>query len=141
VVIGGFAAVAHGVTLLTQDIDVCCRFSAENLLRLQEALADLEPRHRMPPSRPPLRLTRDAATEFRNLYLETSLGQLDCLGEVLGVGDYERVLAESVAVPLLAGPCRILSIDALIRAKETMGRERDRQALLQLRAIRERSRG
>lgn len=141
VVIGGFAAVAHGVTLLTQDIDVCCRFSAENLLRLQEALADLEPRHRMPPSRPPLRLTRDAATEFRNLYLETSLGQLDCLGEVLGVGDYERVLAESVAVPLPAGPCRILSIDALIRAKETMGRERDRQALLQLRAIRERSRG
>lgn len=139
VVIGGFAAVAHGVTLLTQDIDICCRFAADNLLRLQGALADLEPLHRMPPARPPLRLTRDTATEFHNLYLETSLGQLDCLGDVLGVGDYERVLAESVSVPLPAGPCRILSIDALIRAKEAMGRERDRQAVLQLRAIRERN--
>ena len=115
-------------------------WAADNLLRLQEALADLEPHHRMPLSRPPLRLTRDTTTEFRNLSLETSLGQLDCLGEVLGVGDYERVLAESVRVPLPAGPCRILSIDALIRANEAMGRERDRQALLQLRAIRERSR-
>ena len=39
--IGGFAAVAHGVTLLTQDVDVCCRLGVDNLLRIQRALADL----------------------------------------------------------------------------------------------------
>ena len=27
VIVGGFAAVAHGVSLPTQDIDVCCRFT------------------------------------------------------------------------------------------------------------------
>jgi hypothetical protein len=139
VVVGGFAAVAHGVTLLTQDIDICCRFVPDNLMRLQDALADLEPVHRMPSSRPPLRLTRETAPESRNLYLDTGWGQLDCLGDVLGVGDYDRVLAESISVRLSAGPCRILSVDALIRAKEAMGRERDRQAVVQLRAIRERS--
>ena len=139
--IGGFAAVAHGVTLLTQDVDVCCRLSADNLLRIQRALADLHPVHRMPPQRPALALTSETAAEFRNLYLETDWGQLDCLGEVSGVGTYEQALQESTEIDLAAGPCRILSISALIRAKEAMGRPRDREAIVQLRAIRERTSG
>jgi len=140
-VVGGFAAVAHGVTLLTQDIDVCCPVTADNLMRLQAALADLHPVHRMPPERPPLRLTPETATEFRNLYLETDWGQLDCLGEILGVGDYDRVLAQSLEIQLAGGPCRILTIDALVHAKEAMGRDKDRETILQLRAIQERARG
>ena len=36
VLVGGFAAVAHGVTLLTRDVDVCCRFNEANLLRRGE---------------------------------------------------------------------------------------------------------
>ena len=140
-VVGGFAAVAHGVTLLTQDIDVCCPVTADNLMRLQAALADLHPVHRMPPERPPLRLTPETATEFRNLYLETDWGQLDCLGEILGVGDYDRVLAQSIEIQLAGGPCRILSIDALIQAKQAMGWDKDRETIVQLRAIQERTRG
>ena len=141
VVVGGFAAVAHGVSLPTQDIDVCCRFTPENLLRLQGAIADLHPVHRMVPSRPSLSLTAEACAGLRNLYLDTDWGQLDCLGEVLGVGDYQAVVVQSVPVELAGGVCRILSIDALIRAKEAMGRQRDREAALQLRAIREREGG
>jgi hypothetical protein len=141
VVIGGFAAVAHGVTLLTQDVDVCCRLGTDNLLRIQSALADLHPVHRMPSQRPALMLTPKTAAEFRNLYLETDWGQLDCLGEVAGVGTYEQALQESTEIELAAGPCRILSIGALIRAKEAMGRPRDREAIVQLRAIRERTSG
>ena len=38
VLVGGYAAVAHGVSLVTQDIDICCRFSPANLYRLQETL-------------------------------------------------------------------------------------------------------
>jgi hypothetical protein len=141
VVVGGFAAGAHGVSLPTQDIDVCCRFTPENLLKLQGAIADLRPVHRMVPSRPSLSLTAEACAGLRNLYLDTDWGQLGCLGEVLGVGDYEDVVAQSVPVELAGGVCRILSIDALIRAKEAMGRRRDLEAALQLRAIRERQRG
>lgn len=139
--VGGFAAVAHGVTLLTQDIDICCPVTADNLMRLQAALADLHPVHRMPPERPPLHLTPETATEFRNLYLETDWGQLDCLGEILGVGDYNRVLAHSLEIELAGGPCRILTIDALVQAKQAMGRDKDRETILQLRAIQERTRG
>lgn len=98
--VGGFAAVAHGVTLLTQDVDVCCRLTPENLMRIQNALADLHPVHRMPPGRPPLRLTPETAAGFQNLYRETDWGQLDCLGEVLGVGSYDQVVAQSIEIEL-----------------------------------------
>ena len=49
-------------------------------------------------------LTPRTAAEFRNLYLETDWGQLDCLGEILGVGGYDHVLAQSVEIQLSGGP-------------------------------------
>ena len=138
VVIGGFAAVAHGVSLLTRDIDICCRFAADNLMRLQTALADLHPVHRMTPVRLPLELTPRKCRGLKNLYLDTDLGQLDCLGSVLGVGAYDEVTEQSVEINLPGGRCRVLNIDALIAAKHAMGRPRDREAIFQLRAIKER---
>lgn len=39
VLVGGYAAVAHGVTLVTQDVDICCRFSKSNLLALAQLRA------------------------------------------------------------------------------------------------------
>jgi len=138
VVIGGYAAVAHGATLMTQDIDLCCRFSVENLMRLQDALRDLRPVHRMTSAKLPLRLTPEECRQFKNLYLQTDYGQLDCLSLVLGVGDYEAVRAQSVEVQLAAGSCRVLSLNALIQSKEAMGRPRDLETALQLKAIRER---
>lgn len=46
VLVGGFAAVAHGATLVTRDVDICCRFSEANLGRIQKAVSDLHPVHR-----------------------------------------------------------------------------------------------
>jgi hypothetical protein len=140
VVVGGFAAVAHGVSLVTEDVDVCCRFTPANLLKLQAALGDLHPVHRMTPARLPLALTPQSCAGLKNLYLDTDYGQLDCLGEVKGLGDFKAVAQCSVVVDLPFGPCRVLGIDALIRSKEAMDRPRDKAAIVQLRAIRERSR-
>jgi len=67
VIVGGFAAVAHGVSLVTQDVDSCCPFTPENLLRLQRAVGDLHPFHRLPPGRVPFQLTPDAAAGLKNL--------------------------------------------------------------------------
>ena len=41
ILVGGYAGVVHGCTLLTQEIEICCNFSPGNLLALQKALADL----------------------------------------------------------------------------------------------------
>jgi len=83
VLVGGFAAVAHGVTLLTRDVDICCRFSEANLLRIRKAVEDLHPAHRSRPELP-LALTSEERANLKNLYLKTDLGMVDCLSEVLG---------------------------------------------------------
>lgn len=137
VLVGGFAAVAHGVTLVTRDVDVRCRFSEVNLMRIQQALADLHPVHR-PRADLPLNLTPQQCAMLKNLYLKTDLGGIDCLGEVLGVGDFDQVARQSVEVELPQGKCRILDIDALIRAKEAMGRDHDKITVRHLHEIKNR---
>lgn len=137
VVVGGYAGVVHGCTLVTQDIDICCDFSPPNLLALQAALADLHPVHRMTPGRLPLELRAENAGQFRNLYLDTDLGPLDCLSEIQGLGGYNAVVNASETVEIDGISLRILNIDALIVAKEAMNRPRDREAIRQLRAIKE----
>jgi predicted nucleotidyltransferase len=136
VIVGGYAGVVHGCTYLTQDVDICCDFSADNLLALQRAISDLHPVHRMTPSRKPLELTPENASEFKNLYLDTDLGRLDCLSEVQGIGPYEHVKQASQPIEVEGMRLRVLTIDALIAAKEAMHRPRDREALRQLKAIR-----
>ena len=134
VLVGGFAAVAHGVTLVTRDVDICCRFGEANLMRVQKAFAGLHPVHRSRPDLP-LELTPEQCANLKNLYLKTDVGTVDCLGEVLGVGSFEEVLKNSVEVDLPYGKCRILDIDALIRAKEAMNRDHDRITVKYLKAI------
>jgi hypothetical protein len=137
VLIGGFAAVAHGSTLVTRDVDICCRFTEANLMRIQAAFADLHPAHRSRPDLP-LALTPDQCGDLKNLYLRTDLGIVDCLGEVLGIGGFESVLQRSIELELPFGNCRILDLEALIRAKEAMNRDHDRIAVRQLREIQRR---
>jgi len=138
VIVGGYAAMAHGVSLVTQDTDICCRFSPENLKRLEKALADLHPCHRLTPARLPLALTPEKRKTLKNLYLATDLGQLDCLGAITGIGTYDDVLAQSEELVLNNGRCRILSLDGLLQSKQAMDRPRDKEAVRQLQAIKER---
>ncbi len=134
VLVGGFAAVAHGVTLVTRDVDICCRFSEANLMRIQKAFDGLHPVHRARPDLP-LELTSEQCASLNNLYLKTDFGIVDCLGEVLGIGNFEAVLKNSIEVELPYGQCRILEIDALIRAKEAMNRDHDRITVKYLKEI------
>lgn len=136
VVVGGVAALAQGCTLVTRDLDVCVELGTENLLRLQEALKDLNPRHRISVPSSPLLLTAAQANEFRNLYLKTDWGVLDALGEVLGLGNYAEVLSWSEEVEVAGSLIRILSLEGIIRAKQAMNRPKDRQAVRELEAIR-----
>jgi hypothetical protein len=134
VIVGGFAVLAHGVILATRDVDVCCRFSEANLMRIQKAVADLHPVHR-PRTDLALDLTPEQCSQLKNLYLKTDFGIIDCLGEVLGIGDFDEVLKNSVVIELPYGKCRVLSLDALIRAKEAMNRDRDQIAVKHLKEI------
>lgn len=137
VVIGGVCVVYHGAPLATFDLDICCPFGEENVRRIESAVRDLHPVHRLTPNKLSLEVTRSAFGELRNLYLQTDLGKLDCLSEVAGIGNFEAVLTQSVVATFSYGQFRFLSLDALIAAKLALGRERDLAAVRQLRAIKE----
>jgi hypothetical protein len=140
VIVGGICNVLHGVSLLTQYVDLFCRFEAQNLQRIASAVADLSPVHRMTPQRLPFELTDQLVAGLKNLYLRTDLGVVDCLSEVAGLGPYDHVLKSSVEIQLSIGVCRMLSLEGLIRSKEAMGRPQDLAALRQLLPILERNR-
>ncbi len=137
VLVGGFAAIAHGVLRSTRDVDVCCRFSEENLLRIQKALVDLHPVYRLRRDLP-LELTPELCASLKNLYLKTDLGILDCLGEIKGVGGFEEVAKHSVELELPIGKCRVIDLDTLIIAKEAMDRDHDRITVRDLKEIKKR---
>ncbi len=135
VVIGGVCGVFHGVALVTFDLDICCRFSRANLRRIEAAVKDLHPHHRLTANKLPLELTDELCDSLKNIYLKTDLGILDCLGEVAGLGNYDQVRARSIMYKMSYGEFPILSLEALIAAKEAAGREKDLYAVRLLRAL------
>ena len=140
VVIGGVCCVYYGVPIATFDLEICCPFDEPNLMRIEAAVRDLHPFHRLAANKLPLDLTPDLCSRLKNLYLQTDLGKLDCLGEVAGVGSYQDALQHSVLATFSYGQFRYLNVDALIRAKEAADRDQDRAALKHLRPIREKLR-
>ena len=135
VIVGGFAGVVYGCTYVTQDIDICCDFSTDNLLLLQKALSDVHPVHRQTPKRKKLELTRANCREYKNLYLDTDIGQLDCLSFIDGLGDYSQVKQESELVEVEDMKIRVLRLDALVKSKRALNRPRDKAAIMQLESI------
>ena len=135
VVIGGFAGIVHGCTYVTQDVDVCCDFSADNLLALQDTLSGLHPVHRMTPDQKEFRLNEQDCVQLKNLHLDTDIGQLACVSEVDGLGKYREVAEASEVIEIGGVAVHVLRLDSLIRAKKAMNRPRDKQALLELQSI------
>lgn len=135
VIVGGFAAVLHGSTMVTRDLDVCARLSAANLAKLRTAFRDLHPTHRQTPQRLSFLENPAPGVPLQNLYLQTDLGELDLLESITGVGSFERVLDAAVVVELFGRPVRVISVKDLIQAKEALGREKDQLVAKELKVI------
>lgn len=140
VIVGGFAAMLHGSSLLTRDLDVCAVLTAENLDKLRDVFRDLHPVHRMAPQRLSFLDNPDPGVPLNNLYLQTDLGPLDLLSTITGVGDFERVRTASIQVELFGQSVNVMAIEDLIQAKQALGREKDWLAVKELKAIVEKHR-
>ncbi|MEW5741302.1 MAG: hypothetical protein AB1938_20435 [Myxococcota bacterium] len=138
VVVGGVAAIAHGSASFTVDFDVVASLTVENCRLLLKALDGLEPRFYQTPGRPPMRRTAEELAQFKNVYLDTTLGRIDVLGSLPPVGTFADVARRALTVQLFGHSCRIVSLDDLITVKAHVGRPKDKQVELELRAIRER---
>ena len=115
----------HGSSRATFDLDVVYDRSRENLERMASALAPLKPRLRDFP--PELPFVWDARTlrSGLNFTLTTSAGDLDLLGEVPGLGDYDAAVASSTEVMLFGRVVRVLDLGGLERCKRAAGRAKD----------------
>jgi hypothetical protein len=138
VLCGGLAALLQGSSILTRDVDVVCDMSNENISRLHDAIKDLHPFHRMTPQRIPFTSDQINLQTFQNIYLSTDWGQLDCLGDVKGIGGFLECLKMSEPIEMAGFTMRTLTLDGILIAKRAMGRPRDLQAVFELEAARER---
>jgi hypothetical protein len=138
VIVGGFAAVLHGSTLVTRDLDVCTVLTDVTVAKLRKILADLTPVHRVGGGRLSFLTNPDPGIELENLYLETDAGAIDFLTSITGIGDFQRVRSGAVEVELFGRRCLVMSLPDLIAAKRAMGRDKDQLAAQELEAIAER---
>jgi predicted nucleotidyltransferase len=137
IVIGGFAATAHGSAHVTVDLDIVYRRTIENIARLAAALKPLKAYLRGAPPGLPFEFDVETIKRGLNFTLVTTAGDLDVLGEVAGGGTYEALLARSEMRELLGLACRFVDLETLIRLKRAAGRPKDFERIAELEALRE----
>lgn len=135
ILIGGLAAQAHGSARLTQDTDFLYRRTEDNVTRLAAVLAPHAPYLRGAPAGLPFRF--DAATIKRglNFTLTTSLGDVDLLGEVIGIGDYDTVAPHTLQLTVFGRDLLVIDLPTLIRSKRAAGRPKDLEVIAELEAL------
>jgi hypothetical protein len=116
-------------------VDICMVFTAENVAGLRQALAGLNPVHRMTPKRLSFLQHPAGDLPLEYLYLQTDLGMVDILSSILGVGDFARLKAKAEELEVDGRLYRVISLEDLIRAKEALGREKDLLTAKELRAL------
>ncbi len=138
VLVGGMAAIAHGSASVTEDVDVCVRFDAETVGGLSRALGDVHPIQRMSAQRAPV-VDWSGFVGSRNLYLATDLGVLDLLGELTGLGGWERVVTNAVKLTLLPDlEVKVIGFADLIASKRAVARPKDLRVARELELVLER---
>jgi len=141
IVVGGFAAVIHGSSLPTRDIDILPSRSADNFDRLARALRRMKAQIRTSgdPVRPAPLDGPFLANMPLMLNLVTDFGELDLTfapsGERVGfegwrAGAVVLDVAEDVAVVVAA-------LDDIIASKQAANRPKDQRALPYLESLRD----
>jgi predicted nucleotidyltransferase len=137
IVVGGVAAMFHGSARSTLDLDIVYARNRSNIQRIVEALAPHQPYLRGAPPGLPFRWDVQMVRNGLNFTLTTDLGDLDLIGEITGMGTYEKVLPYSDRVEILGAKCFCVRLEQLIYLKKAAARQKDFDALAELLSIAE----
>lgn len=135
IIVGGAAAVLHGSSRLTQDLDLVYSRTSENFRHLASALADHKPYLRGAPPGLPFRWTAETIKAGLNFTLETDLGDLDVLGEIAGGGTFHSLLPHTTEVEVFGVRCLCIDLETLIRTKRAAGRPKDLEVIAELETL------
>lgn len=141
VVIGGFAATIHGSPYVTGDVDITPEHTPSNLVKLSEALNDLEARIWTSIEPPGLTFDHDAESIGRvsTWNLVTRHGRLDIAFQPSGTGGYPDLIRSADRLTILGVEVEVSSLADVVRSKEAADRAKDRIVLPVLRRILEES--
>ena len=129
IVVGGAAAVIHGVPVITKDLDIVHRRTPENVERLLGVLLRFDAVFRYDLGGRDLRPTAALLLGKGQINLSTSLGPIDPLCE-LGEGQgYDELLSRTELVTGGGPALRVLDLPTLIEVKAKLGRAKDRLML------------
>ncbi|MGI9029944.1 MAG: nucleotidyl transferase AbiEii/AbiGii toxin family protein [Ilumatobacteraceae bacterium] len=148
VLVGGVAAGAHGATRATEDLDLVARRTTDNLGRLAAAMRDLGARLRVAglddseAARLPVQLVGETLARMELSTWRTGAGDFDVLAGIPDrrgrVMPYEELIIRAEAQRLHGVNLRTAALDDIIASKEWANRPKDRDALPELRSLRDR---
>ncbi len=140
VLVGGFAAVAHGSSLPTEDVDISPSRDRANLDRLAGALGEVGARIRTDNEPAGVAFPCDGAflaAQPLMLNLVTTFGDLDLTLAPAGFPNgYDDLVGNAVVIDVGDGAgTRVASLDDVITSKRAAGRTKDLAAMPHLEAL------
>jgi len=140
VLIGGMAGLAQGSNYPSFDLDIAYSRRRGNIPRLVGALKEIGVRLRGAP--PDLQFVLDERTieNGANFTFVTPFGDLDVLGDVVGIKDFDDLAAAAEEKEVAGLPILVASIDHLIAMKRAANRPKDRNMLEEYLVISDRKR-
>jgi predicted nucleotidyltransferase len=137
VVVGGIAAVLHGSSSATFDLDITYAVDPGNLAALGEVLKELDVHLRGVDDELPFAPDGEALRRIELLTLVTRFGELDLLANPVGSSGYQELRRRAERFDIGGFSVLVASIDDLIVMKLAAGRVKDLAAVEELEAIRE----
>lgn len=132
IVIGGVALAAQGSAYITLDIDLCYKRSNENLKKIVNALKSYGPKLRGAPKDLPFIFDEKTLKAGMNFTFSSTLGDIDLLGEVSGLGFYEDTIKYTEKMNLYGFQCDVLTIEGLLKSKKAANRLKDKNHIAEL---------
>lgn len=129
VIVGLTAAIAQGAPLGTVDLDICYQRTQDNADRLATALKPFHPRPRGAPEGLPLKLDSKTIMMGSNFTFVTDAGDVDILGHISGVGEYQDMRQNAVETEAFGLSLLVMSLEDVIKSKKAAGRKKDKAQL------------
>lgn len=137
VIIGGQAAVFQGSAYITADMDICYARDKENLENIVKALSPFHPYLRGVEKNLPFKFDIETLKMGLNFTFSTDIGDIDLIGEITGIGDFDKVLKFSETMEIYEIECNVLTIEGLLKSKKALRRPKDEAVIKELEALRE----
>lgn len=135
VVIGGVAALSHGLSRITRDFDLVIEPSAANCARMIEVLVKLEAEEHLAKSTRWVAVDPKADPNWllrQPRFFDSTGGAIDVCNKIPNVPAWEDADQGSREISAFGETFKVLDKDTLIRWKLAAGREKDLQDVAEL---------